>query len=80
MTAGNYVGVDVNTASRITALGHGGQIVASAATREAVQATSGRGVRFVALGPHRLRGFAKPMPLFQIASKGLPARFPPLRT
>ena len=53
MTAGNYVGVDVNTASRITALGHGGQIVASAATREAVQATSGRGVRFVALGAHR---------------------------
>jgi class 3 adenylate cyclase len=80
MTAGNYVGVDVNTASRITALGHGGQIVASAATREAVQATTGRGVRFLALGPHQLRGFAKPMALFQIASKGLPARFPPLRT
>jgi class 3 adenylate cyclase len=45
-----------------------------------VQATSGRGVRFVALGPHQLRGFAKPVPLFQVASKGLPARFPPLRT
>ena len=80
LTAGNYVGVDVNAASRITALGHGGQIVASAATREAVQATSGRGIRFVALGTHQLRGLATPTLLFQIASKGLPTRFPPLRT
>ena len=49
-TAGNYVGLDVNVASRVTALGHGGQIVVTANTREAVRATSGRDMRFVALG------------------------------
>jgi class 3 adenylate cyclase len=79
LKAGNYVGVDVNATARITTLGHGDQIVVSANTREAVQATSGQGVRFVALGPHRLRGLKDEMPLFQVASKGLPTRFPPLR-
>ena len=79
-TSGNYVGVDVNTTSRITALGHGGQIVVSANTRDAVRATNASGVRFVALGAHRLRGLLDPMPLFQIASPGLARRFPALRT
>lgn len=78
-TGGNYVGLDVNTTSRITALGHGGQIVASANTREAVRSTGAAGVRFVALGPHSLRGIPDPVALFQIGSKGLAARFPPLR-
>ena len=61
-------------------LGHGGQIVASANTREAVRSTTGSSVRFVALGEHRLRGLSEPMPLFQVASPGLPSKFPPLRT
>jgi class 3 adenylate cyclase len=79
-TAGNYVGLDVNATSRITALGHGGQIIVSANTREAVRATTGPPVRFVALGPHPLRGLKEPVPLFQVRAKGLPSRFPPLRT
>ncbi len=74
------MGVDVHATSRITFLGHGGQIVASANTRDAVRATNPNGVRFVALGSHRLRGFPEPMPLFQIASKGLARTFPALRT
>jgi class 3 adenylate cyclase len=79
-TAANYVGVDVNATSRITALGHGNQIVVSANTREAVRDAGARDVRFIALGAHRLRGLTEPMPLFQVSAKGLPARFPPLRT
>ena len=51
----------------------------SANTREAVRSTSAVGLRFVALGTHRLRGIGQPVPLFQIASKGLTARYPPLR-
>jgi class 3 adenylate cyclase len=78
-TAGNYVGSDVNATSRITALGHGGQIVVSGNTRDAVRATDPAGLRFVALGGHRLRGFPSPMPLFQLGAKGVRARFPPLR-
>lgn len=78
-TADNYVGIDVNAASRITALGHGQQIVVSANTREAVKSSDPSGVRFVALGAHKLRGFPEPVALYQIASDGLPSRFPPLR-
>jgi class 3 adenylate cyclase len=79
-TEDNYIGLDVNTASRICAAGHGGQIVVSDNTRESVKATSPAGVRFIALGTHRLRGLPDSVPLFQVAAKGLGTRFPPLRT
>ena len=79
-TADNYVGVDVNATSRITSLGHGQQIVVSANTREAIKSSDARGIRFVALGAHRLRGFPEPVALYQIGAPGLPSRFPPLRT
>jgi class 3 adenylate cyclase len=78
-TDSNYVGMDVNTASRITAVGHGGQVVVSANTREGVMASAPNGVRFKALGEHKLRGLPDPVALFQVAAKGLPSRFPPLR-
>ena len=79
-TADNYVGIDVNATSRITSLGHGQQIVVSANTREAVKSSDASGMRFVALGAHKLRGFPEPVALYQIATNGLPSRFPPLRT
>ena len=79
-TADNYVGTDVNLASRICASGHGGQIVVSASTREAVKASAPDGIRFTALGSHRLRGLPDAVPLYQITAKGLNSRFPPLRT
>ena len=79
-TKDNYVGMDVNTTSRICAVGHGGQIVVSANAREAVKASSPDGVRFTDLGAHRLRGLPEPVPLYQVGAKGLRARFPPLRT
>lgn len=78
-TDANYIGVDVHTASRICAVGHGGQVVVSANTREAVKASAPDGVRFKALGTHRLRGLPEAVPLFQVGMKGLPSRFPPLR-
>jgi class 3 adenylate cyclase len=79
-TEDNYIGLDVNTASRICAAGHGGQIVVSDNTRESIKATSPAGVRFIALGTHRLHGLSDSVPLFQVAAKGLGTRFPPLRT
>jgi class 3 adenylate cyclase len=78
-TGCNYVGLDVNTTARICALGHGGQVVVSANTREAVRATAPAGLRFTALGSHRLRGLPEPVELFQVGAKGLRTRFPPLR-
>lgn len=79
-TETNYIGMDVHTASRICAVGHGGQVVVSANTREGVKASAPQGVRFKALGAHRLRGLPEPVHLYQVAAKGLPSRFPPLRT
>jgi class 3 adenylate cyclase len=78
-TASNYLGLDVNVTSRITGAGHGGQIVVSANTRDAVRATNAHGVSFIALGPHLLRGVAVPVELYQVAAKGLVRRFPRLR-
>ena len=78
-TRTNYVGVDVNATSRICAVGHGGQVLVSANTREGVKASAPDGLRFTALGHHRLRGLRDAVPLFQVVAKGLPTRFPPLR-
>ena len=79
-TETNYIGMDVNTASRICAVGHGGQVVVSANTREGVKASVPEGVSFKALGSHRLRGLPEAVSLYQVAAKGIPTRFPPLRT
>jgi class 3 adenylate cyclase len=79
-TDDNYIGMDVNTTSRITAVGHGGQVVVSANTREGVKASSPEGVSFKSLGTYKLRGLPDEVPLYQIAAQGLPASFPPLRT
>ena len=79
-TTANYVGLDVNATARICSAGHGGQVLVSGNTREAVQASGSEGVRFTALGSHRLRGLPEAISLYQVAATGLPTRFPPLRT
>ena len=76
----NYIGVDVNTASRICAVGHGGQVVVSANTREGVMASVPEGVRFKSLGSHKLRGLPDTVALYQVTAKGLRTAFPPLRS
>ena len=78
-TTSNYIGLDVNITSRVTAVGHGGQIVVSANARDAVRATNARAISFVQLGAHHLRGIAVPVQLYQVAAKGLIRKFPPLR-
>ena len=71
--------MDVNTASRICAVGHGGQVVVSANTREGVKASAPDGVRFKSLGSYKLRGLPEAVPLYQVHAKGLRTTFPPLR-
>jgi class 3 adenylate cyclase len=72
----NYVGMAVHIAARICAAAHGGQILVSGDTREAARGSTPDGVRFRSLGEYRLRGLPDPVPLFQVAAKGLIARFP----
>ena len=71
---GDYISLAVNQAARVAACGHGGQVVVSAASAEvAVDAGLRR------LGRFRVRDFAEPIELFQLAGDGLEIEFPPLR-
>jgi predicted ATPase/class 3 adenylate cyclase len=76
----NYAGVDVNRAARISAAGHGGQVVISDATRALVSSKLPEGVTLRDLGEHRLKDLREPEHLHQLVISGLPADFPPLRT
>ncbi len=80
MAGGSLVGLDVNRAARIAAAGHGGQIVASDATRALVANALPPGVSLRELGEYRLRDLLAPERLFQVEGDGLPAEFPKLRT
>lgn len=79
LTDSGYVGVAVNTVSRVSDCGHGGQIVVTDKTRAAVADLLPSGVTFRNLGEHRLPGLPQPEALFQIGAKGLLTRFPELR-
>jgi class 3 adenylate cyclase/CheY-like chemotaxis protein len=68
-----YVGLDVHRAARICSAAHGGQVLLSTATRDAL--TEPREIR--ELGSHALRGLPHPEPLCQLVLPGLPADFPP---
>ncbi len=76
----NYAGVDVNRSARISAAGHGGQVLISDATRALVQSKLPDGVELRDLGEHRLTDLREPEHLHQLVPPGLPADFPALRT
>ena len=80
LTGSGYVGLAVNTVSRTCTVGHGGQIVLTAATVRAAGNSLPEGVEVRELGAHRLRGLSEPVTLFQLGAEGLAGRFPPLRT
>ena len=77
LTDAGYIGLAVHTTARLCSAAHGGQIITSAATRAAVGGSAPAGVRFRALGRHRLHGLPEPEMLFQIQAQGLRAAFPP---
>lgn len=79
LTDAGYVGLAVHAVARICSVAHGGQILLSAAAREAVGRSRPAGIRFRSLGSHRLRGLREAQTLFQVEAADLPARFPPLR-
>ncbi|HLF68219.1 MAG TPA: adenylate/guanylate cyclase domain-containing protein [Gaiellaceae bacterium] len=74
VTEEGYVGLDVHKGARIAAVGYGGQVLLSQATRTLVEAD----VRD--LGPHRLKDLSAPERIFQLEIEGLPSEFPPLKT
>jgi predicted ATPase/class 3 adenylate cyclase len=68
----DYVGIDVHRAARISAAGHGGQVLASAATMSLAEHSLPPGVVARDLGEHVLRDLDTPVRLFRLVIAGLP--------
>ena len=78
LSEGEYVGVEIHRAARISAVAHGGQVVLSAALREAVGGDLPAGASLRDLGEHRLKDFDDPVRLYQVDVESLRTEFPPL--
>jgi len=81
-TDGRYTGVAVHRAARISAAGHGGQILISQTTHNLLEDEEEdvSGVEFLDLGEHQLKDLDRPVRLYQVEAEGLEAEFPPIRT
>ena len=75
---GGYRGLAIHQAARVAASAHGGQVVVSAKTAEALQHQP-RPIGLRALGRHRLRDFPDAVELWQLTGDHLGTEFPPLR-
>ncbi|NND01398.1 MAG: hypothetical protein HKN91_01295 [Acidimicrobiia bacterium] len=76
---GDYVGLDVHRAARISAAGSGGQVLLSKETAEDVRAAGvPAGVEIREMGWHRLKDLRYPELLFDVSIEGQPAEFPTL--
>ena len=80
LTDDGYVGLSVHTVARICAVGHGGQILVSSRTHDALATTLPAGARFRDIGRHSLAGLSTHESLFQLSAPGLRTRFPALRS
>ncbi len=69
-----YIGLDVHRAARIAAAAHGGQVVASDATRLLAASRLPAGVSFRDLGFHRLKDIEALEHIYQLAAAGLAER------
>ncbi|MDQ2808275.1 MAG: tetratricopeptide repeat protein [Chloroflexota bacterium] len=77
---GDYLGPTLNRVARIMAAGHGGQVLLSLSTQQAVRGALPPGVGLRDLGEQRLKDLIRPERVFQLVSAHLPATFPPLRS
>jgi predicted ATPase/class 3 adenylate cyclase len=77
---GDYFGQPLNRVARLLSTGHGGQILLSEATRDAVGEELPAGADLQDRGVHRLRDLHEPLGVFQVLHEALPSEFPPLRS
>ena len=77
---GRYVGLAVHRGARISAAGHGSQILLSGSTRDVVEDDLPADQRLVDLGEQQLKDLPRPERIFQLVADGLPTDFPPLKT
>jgi hypothetical protein len=70
----------LNRTARILGIGHGGQVLVSAAAFELASDEDVEGLSFSDLGVHRLRDLTHPERTWQLVAEGLERTFPPLRS
>jgi predicted ATPase/class 3 adenylate cyclase len=78
--ASNYLGLDVHRTARISASGHGGQVLLSEATARLTEYDLPDGTYLEDLGIHALKDLVHDEHLYQLSIAGLPRAFPPLAT
>ena len=77
---GDYFGPAVNRVARLMAIGHGGQVLLSATTRELVHGDLPGSASLTDLGSHRLKDLTHAEQVWQLTGAGLPSDFPPLKS
>ncbi len=75
-----YLGIDVVRAARISAAGHGGQILLSETTRALVGSDVPAGTAVHPLGEQRLKDLPEPERIYEVAVEGVAVERRPLRT
>ncbi|MGD2049174.1 MAG: adenylate/guanylate cyclase domain-containing protein [Chloroflexota bacterium] len=75
---GDYYGTTLNRTARIMSIGHGGQILLSAAVHALLKNYPSLPFQMLDLGEHRLKSLGKPEKIYQILHPDLPAQFPAL--
>ncbi len=80
-TGERYIGLSVNRAARISAVGHGGQVLVSQTTANHVEDDIEHldGLSLKDLGERQLKDIARPVRIYQLDVDGLPKQFPPLK-
>lgn len=81
-TVDRYVGLSVHRAARISAVGHGGQVLVSQTTASLLEDDEEvlPGLALKDLGEHRLKDISRPVRLYQLGIDGLRVTFPSLAT
>ena len=75
----DYAGLEVHRAARVAAVGHGGQVLVTEATR-LLAGDPGDGITLRDLGEHRLKDVARPERIYQVEADGLDTAFPAIRS
>ena len=78
LRGGHYYGQAVYRCARLLATAHGGQVLASQATRDLVLDGLPAGASLLDLGSHRLKDLERPERIYQVVHPDLESDFPPL--
>ncbi len=76
----DYFGPTINRVARLLAIGHGGQILLSQKTADAVSQYLPSGISLLGLGEHRLRDLHQSEHVFQLLHPDVQIKFPTLKS